>query len=97
MKIVKIEDSPRKSKRFRVYLDDDKYYDFGLDGASTYIDHHDTKKRYNYIRRHHSNPKEKNLIDNLIPSPALFSLILLWGPYKEIEKNIEELNELWNE
>ena len=38
-KIVKIIDSPRKGKRYRVYLENNEYFDFGLDGGNTYIDH----------------------------------------------------------
>jgi delta 1-pyrroline-5-carboxylate dehydrogenase len=35
------------------------------------------------------------LIDNLIPSPSLMSLYILWGPYTNIDKNIKFLNNLW--
>ena len=50
MKIIKIENSPRKNKRFRVYMDDNKYYDFGLENPviGTYIDHHNKQIRENY-------------------------------------------------
>jgi hypothetical protein len=43
--IVKIIDSPLKNKRFRVFLNNNKYYDFGLINGSTFIDHHDEKKK----------------------------------------------------
>jgi hypothetical protein len=62
-KIFKIIDSPRKGKRYRVYLENNEYYDFGLDGGSTYIDHRDKKKRDNYRRRHYANGIEKYLKD----------------------------------
>ena len=42
--IVKIQDSPIQYKRYRVWMDDGKHYDFGLDGGDTYIDHHDVLK-----------------------------------------------------
>ena len=35
-KIISIENSKRKNKRYRVYLDDGSYYDFGLKNGSTY-------------------------------------------------------------
>lgn len=41
--IIKIEKSPRKHKRFRVFMSTGKHYDFGLDTGSTYIDHKDKK------------------------------------------------------
>ena len=37
MKIIKLEDSQLKSKRFRIYLDNNKHYDFGLKTGETYI------------------------------------------------------------
>ena len=48
MKIIKLEDSQLKGKRFRVYLDNNKHYDFGLKTGETYIDHKDKIKRDNY-------------------------------------------------
>ena len=76
-KIIKLVKSPRKNKRFRVYLQNDKYFDFGLDGGdggdggNTYIDHGNKKKRDNYRKRHYA--QERKLIDSLTPSPALYS------------------------
>lgn len=93
--IEKIILSPRKMKRYRAILDDGRYYDFGLDGGATYIDHADKKLRENYIKRHMANVTEARLIENLVPSPALFSRVLLWGPYTTLEENIRHLNGLW--
>ena len=39
--------------------------------------------------------KEKELINNLVPSPSLFSALLLWGKYDNLEDNINYLNSLW--
>lgn len=90
--IVSIEKSPLKNKRFRVHLNNGDKYDFGLKDGQTYIDHKNKKLRENYLKRHYVN--EKKLIDNLIPSPALFSAYLLWtGP--NLEDNIKQLNKLW--
>ena len=91
-KIVKIENSPRKNKRFRVYLENNDHYDFGLDNGKTYIDHHDKIKRENYRKRHMANDTEKHLIQNFIPSPALFSYYILWGDSTSVQENIEKLN-----
>ena len=93
VKIVNIIESPRKGKRFRAILDNGLKIDFGLDTGSTYIDHGDKKKRLNYISRHLANYNEKKLIDSLIPSPALFSMALLWGKYDNLYDNIIYLNE----
>jgi hypothetical protein len=96
MKIVKIIKSPRKNKRFRVYTDDEKHYDFGLSGASTYIDHHDIRKRDNYRNRHLGNTREYELISTLTPSPALFAYYVLWGDFTNIKDNINMLNNIFD-
>jgi len=59
-------------------------YDFGLLSGSTYIDHKDKIKKDNYKKRHYAIKSEKLLIDDLIPSPSLFSYYILWGPYASI-------------
>lgn len=93
--IVDIKSSPRLDKRFRVTMDDGKTYDFGYRTGMTYIDHHSKTLRENYRKRHYANPTEKKLIDNLIPSPSLFAMKILWGDSTSIKKNIDELNNLW--
>ena len=94
-KIMDITNSPLKNKRYRVYLNDNSHYDFGLKGGTTYIDHHDKLLKENYYLRHLANPEELYLVNNLIPSPALFSIYLLWGRYTNLFKNIEVLDELF--
>ena len=92
--IIKVIDSPLKSKRFRAIMDNGKHFDFGLKNGSTYLDHKDTKKRENYRKRHLANKIENKLITNYIPSPATFSYYLLWGSYTDLQKNIHYLNNL---
>jgi len=94
MKIMKIIKSPHKNKRYRIILDNNDYYDFGLLNGSTYIDHHNVKLRDNYKKRHYV--LEKKFIDNYIPSPALFSYYILWGDSIDINKNINTLNKYLN-
>jgi hypothetical protein len=94
MKIVNITHSPLKTKRFRIYLDNNKHYDFGLKSGQTYIDHQDKVKRHNYQVRHYNLKKEQPFIQNLIASPALFSYYVLWGETSDINKNIKLLNKL---
>ncbi len=91
-----IKESPRKGKRYRVIMKDGTHYDFGLKGGSTYLDHKDKQKRDAYIARHMKNKNEGELIESLTPSPALFSMYLLWGPYTNIEDNYNYLNGLFN-
>jgi len=89
--IESITESPLKNKRFRVVINNKKF-DFGLDTGSTYIDHHDIKKRENYRKRHLGNVREKYLIEHFLPSPALLSYYLLWGESTDLGENIIQLN-----
>lgn len=93
--IVEIQKSPIQYKRLRVIMDNGKKYDFGLSTGQTYIDHHNKMLRMNYWKRHLGNPIEKKLIENLVPSPALFSAMLLWGEHTTLKQNVHTLNELW--
>jgi hypothetical protein len=98
--ILKIEPSNRAKKRFKAILSDGKArapgqpseIHFGLKEGQTYLDHKDDTKRLNYHARHYANKKEKKLIDDLILSPSLLSLYLLWGMYSTLEENLEYLN-----
>jgi hypothetical protein len=94
-KIINIIPSTKANKKYTAILSNGEEFDFGLDGSSTYLNHKDKTKRLNYIKRHMGNKREKELIENLIPSPALFSLALLWGKYDNLEDNIKWLNSLW--
>ena len=50
--ILLTTNSPRKDKKYRAFINDGQYIDFGLNGSSTYLDHKDTDKRDNYRKRH---------------------------------------------
>lgn len=97
--IIKLEDSKKQMKRYRITTNDGKQYDFGLKGGQTYIDHKDKAKRTAYLKRHLANETENQLISNLVPSASLFSAYILWSmgnPEKTtIKENIELLNNLW--
>lgn len=97
--ILDLVASPKQMKRFRIKIqegDKVKTFDFGLDGGSTYIDEKDTQKRDAYWARHCGNSKERVLINNLIPSPALFSARLLWGSSTDLCDNLVELQQDFN-
>jgi hypothetical protein len=96
MKIIEIDKSNRKNKRFKVTLDTGEIYHFGLLGASTYLEHGNKRKRDNYRKRHIGNETERYLIQNLIPSAALFSYWILWGDTTDLIRNIEKLNKMWD-
>ena len=95
--IMDITNSPLAKKKFRVYLNNNSYYDFGLKNSNTFVDHKDKTIKENYHLRHLASRTENYLIKNLIPSPALFSYYLLWGRYTNLYKNIDYLNKLFNQ
>lgn len=94
--IKSISPSTKQNKRFQVTLKNGEIYHFGLLNPvhGTYIDHGNKELRYRYTMRHYGNAKERELIDNLTPSASLYSMYILWGEHKSIEKNIRELNKL---
>jgi hypothetical protein len=85
--------SNKPSKRYVVVFDNKKYY-FGSPTGFTYTDGATIKQRDAYRKRHYANPIEKYRIDNLIHSPALFSMYLLWGDSRDINTNLKKLNKL---
>ena len=95
--IIDIHYSKMKNKRFVVTMDDDKKYNFGLRGGTTYVDTGDKNLRERYRKRHYANKTEKILIDNLVPSASLFAYYILWGNSTDIGDNINYLNDLWAE
>jgi len=92
LRIANIIESPKLNKRFRVILSNGDTFDFGDSASQTYIDHHNEERRRRYWLRHYGNTRENHLIANLIPSPSLFSAMLLWGKSTSIRENINELN-----
>lgn len=99
IEILDLISSPKPQKRLRIKIKEDdavKTFDFGLKGGRTYIDEQDMKKREAYWARHCGNATERRLIDNLIPSPALFSARLLWGSSTDLCDNLVELQRDFN-
>jgi hypothetical protein len=96
VKIIDINLSNRKSKKYVATLDDGNRIHFGLKFSETYLDHKDKEKRSNYLKRHIGNEMEKYLITNRIVSPATLSALVLWGPTTDLNKNVEILNKKLN-
>ena len=93
--IVRLIKSPIKTKRFRAFLSDGRKFDFGYEGAYTWLDGADETVRENYRKRHYANKTEKTLIDNLVPSASLLSFYIIWGETRDAKKNVELLNKMW--
>jgi len=96
--IINVSPSLQFGKRYQATVEfsdgKTKKYQFGSKGAFTYIDGAPEYVKDAYWSRHMGNPREKYLIDNLVPSPALFSAYLLWGYSRSLATNIRSLNRL---
>ena len=84
--------SHKPNKRCLAVYNNKKYY-FGSPTGFTFIDGASERVRDNYRARHYANAAERFMIDNLIPSPALFSWYLLWNT-PDLHANIEILTQL---
>lgn len=97
--IVSVSKSNVKNKRFMATIrgEDGKLrrFHFGYEGAYTYLDGASDAVRDAYRKRHYGNPTERQLIDNLVPSPSLLSWYLIWGENRNIDANIRALNRMW--
>jgi hypothetical protein len=89
--VAEFYNSDKPSKRFVAIYNGKKIY-FGQPNAFTYLDGASDKARDNYRARHLANKTEKQRIENLIPSAALFSYYLIWGEHRTIEENIKDLS-----
>ena len=92
MKTYILEKSPRKNKRFRIYMTDPTphFHDFGQKDGKTFIDGRTEKERQNWIARHKS---DKNY-DNL-HSSIYHSKMLIWTE-NTLDKAIKKYEKLNN-
>ena len=88
--LIEVVKSNRKNKRCMAIFSNGKKSHFGLDTGSTYIDHHDIIKRFNYLKRHEVNEEWND------PYKAgTLSAYLLWGNHKSLKDNIKEFNKVF--
>jgi hypothetical protein len=92
MVYLEITKSKARNKRYKaIFIDKGgniiKTVNFGSAVGQTYIDHGDKKKKLNYIRRHSVNEDWTDYY-----SAGALSRYILWGPYTDIQKNIDAYN-----
>ena len=87
MRFISLSPSTRPTKKLMIKLmtDDNKIktIHFGSRQSKTYLDHHDKKKRENYLMRHFMNE------DWQVVNPGSLSASLLWGPHTSLELNLK--------
>ena len=86
MRFISLAPSTRPTKKLMIKLmtDDNKIktIHFGSRHSKTFLDHHDKKKRENYLMRHHVNENWRNI------NPGSLSAMLLWGPHTNLNANL---------
>jgi hypothetical protein len=93
MKLLDVKPSTSKGKKYMAIFCHcegpskckGKKIHFGAAGSQTYLDHHDIKKRENYLKRHKANEDWSNPA-----TPGSLSRHLLWGDSTSLMMNIKE-------
>ena len=86
MRFESIKPSTRKNKKLMItFSNPKKTIHFGSKNSKTFLDHHDTKKRENYILRHQVN---ENWNDPLTAGTLAF--YLLWGSSTDLNTNLKK-------
>ena len=93
IELVNIERSTRKNKKWAAtfLVEDDerqqsyKTIHFGDSRYQDYTMHHDKQRMENYRRRHKSGATADPM------TPNALSYTILWGPYTDITRNIESI------
>ena len=91
MKLLSVSVSPLKTKKYRAFFDDNTHTDFGYAGMSDYTQHHDKKRRDNYLSRHRANEDWNNP-----KSAGSLSRWILWGDSESIHTNIRAFKKKFN-
>ena len=89
-KLVRIIQSPIKTKKYRAVWSDDTHTDFGASGYEDYTTHKDKSRRENYRSRH----RNDNL--NNPKSPGALSWYILWGNSTSMQQNITQFKNKFN-
>jgi hypothetical protein len=92
MKLVSIDPSTRKTKKFVALFSDGKRIHFGDSRYDDYTQHHSWDRQYLYRLR-----QRKHVIGDKDPTtPAVLSWYVLWGESTCMAKNIEKYRKTFN-
>ena len=88
--LINVVKSNRINKKYKAIFSDGKTTHFGSKFGSTYLDHNDVYKRFNYLKRHDVNEDW----DDPYKAGTL-SVYLLWGNNKTLKENIRDFNKVF--
>ncbi len=84
MRFVSLEKSTRPNKKYVIKFEEpNKTIHFGSKNSSTYLDHHDKRKRQNYLLRHAVNEDRDRV------NAGSLSAFILWGKTTDLNKNLK--------
>jgi hypothetical protein len=90
MKFISLHHSPNPSKKLVIkFSEPNLTIHFGSKNSSTYLDHHDKKKRENYLKRHSVNENWNEV------NAGSLSAYLLWGKSTNLNTNLNEYLKLF--
>lgn len=84
-----LKKSNRKDKKFMLEINNKKTIHFGQNKSSTFIDHHDNKRKENYIARHKANENWNKL------NAGALSRFVLWES-KTLDQGIKNIEKKFN-
>jgi hypothetical protein len=91
MKFVSLNHSPNPAKKLVIkFSDPNLTIHFGSKNSSTYLDHHDKKKRENYLNRHRVNENWDEV------NAGSLSAYLLWGKTTNLKTNLHQYLKKFN-
>jgi len=93
MKLIKIQRSERKEKKWTAFFKDDdkeKKVHFGASGYDDYTKGATDQQRKSYLARHASGKTAKP------DTPNALSYYLLWGSSKSLNENIKSFKKKYN-
>lgn len=83
---INLDVSDKQTKKYVfIYSDNNKIHKihFGSKNSSTYLNHHDKSKRYNYLKRHKALGENWNEIN-----AGSLSAFILWGDSTDLKTNL---------
>ena len=87
LKLVSVQPSPSKTKKWRAMFSDGTHTDFGAKNMESYVEHHDKERRRLYRIRHAKD------LDTKDPKRAGFlAYYILWGDSIRMQTNVASYN-----
>ena len=88
--LINVIPSNRIDKKYKAIFSNGKTTHFGSKFGSTYLDHKNIYKRFNYLKRHEVNEDWENPY-----KASTLSAYISWGNNASLSKNIYDFNKVF--